>query len=66
MAGQDRGRRKRRRTQAIAGTGGGGGVADRGHGNAEQQAKGREALVEFRRKLYGILAEDDTPPHNGS
>jgi DNA-binding PadR family transcriptional regulator len=35
-------------------------------GTPEQQAKGREALVEFRRKLYSILAEDDTPPHNGS
>jgi DNA-binding MarR family transcriptional regulator len=35
-------------------------------GTPEQQVKGREALVEFRRKLYSILAEDDTPPHNGS
>jgi DNA-binding PadR family transcriptional regulator len=35
-------------------------------GTPQQQAKGREALVEFRRKLYSILAEDDTPPHNGS
>ena len=29
-------------------------------GSPEQQAKGREALIEFRRKLYAILAEDDT------
>ena len=28
-------------------------------GSAEQQARGREALVELRRKLYGILAEGD-------
>lgn len=28
-------------------------------GTAEQQERGREALVELRRKLYGILAEDD-------
>lgn len=28
-------------------------------GSPEQQAKGREALIEFRRKLYGILADDD-------
>ena len=28
-------------------------------GTPEQQAKGREALVELRRKLYGILSEDD-------
>ena len=28
-------------------------------GTPEQQAKGREALVELRRKLYAILAEDD-------
>ena len=35
-------------------------------GTPEQQAKGREALVEFRRKLYSILAEDDSAPDNGS
>src|SRR6187200_3002785 len=35
-------------------------------GSPEQQAKGREALVEFRRKLYSILAEDDSAPDNGS
>jgi DNA-binding PadR family transcriptional regulator len=29
-------------------------------GSPEQQVKGREALIEFRRKLYAILAEDDT------
>jgi len=29
-------------------------------GTPEQQAKGREALIDLRRKLYGILAEDDT------
>jgi DNA-binding PadR family transcriptional regulator len=28
-------------------------------GTPEQQAKGREAIVELRRKLYNILAEDD-------
>jgi DNA-binding PadR family transcriptional regulator len=28
-------------------------------GTPEQQAKGREALVELRRKLYAILSEDD-------
>ena len=28
-------------------------------GSPEQQAKGREALLDFRRRLYGILAEDD-------
>jgi DNA-binding PadR family transcriptional regulator len=28
-------------------------------GNREQQAKGREALVELRKKLYAILAEGD-------
>jgi hypothetical protein len=33
-------------------------------GTPEQQSKGRDALVEFRRKLYAILAEDDTTPHN--
>jgi DNA-binding PadR family transcriptional regulator len=33
-------------------------------GTPEQQAKGRDALMEFRRKLYSILAEDDTTPHN--
>jgi DNA-binding PadR family transcriptional regulator len=35
-------------------------------GTPEQQAKGREALVELRKKLYSILAEDDSAPHNGS
>ena len=35
-------------------------------GTPEQQAKGREALVELRRKLYSILAEDDSAPDNGS
>jgi DNA-binding PadR family transcriptional regulator len=35
-------------------------------GTPEQQAKGREALVEFRRKIYSILAEDDPAPDNGS
>ena len=29
-------------------------------GTPEQQAKGREALIDLRRKLYAILAEDDT------
>ena len=29
-------------------------------GTPEQQAKGREALIDLRRKLYTILAEDDT------
>ncbi len=29
-------------------------------GTPEQQAKGREALIELRRKLYAILAEEDT------
>ena len=33
-------------------------------GTPEQQAKGRDALVEFRRKLYSILAEDDITPEN--
>ena len=33
-------------------------------GTPEQQAKGRDALVEFRRKLYSILAEDDVAPEN--
>jgi len=33
-------------------------------GTPEQQAKGRDALMEFRRKLYSILADDDTTPHN--
>jgi DNA-binding PadR family transcriptional regulator len=28
-------------------------------GTAEQQARGREALIELRRKLYAILSEDD-------
>jgi DNA-binding PadR family transcriptional regulator len=28
-------------------------------GTPEQQAKGREALIELRRKLYAILAEDE-------
>ena len=35
-------------------------------GTPEQQAKGREALSELRRKLYSILAEDDSAPDNGS
>ena len=35
-------------------------------GTPDQQAKGREALADFRRKLYAILAEDETPPDNGS
>jgi DNA-binding PadR family transcriptional regulator len=35
-------------------------------GTPEQQAKGREALVELRKKLYSILAEDDSAPDNGS
>jgi DNA-binding PadR family transcriptional regulator len=35
-------------------------------GTPDQQAKGREALVEFRRKLYAILAEEGTAPDNGS
>ena len=35
-------------------------------GTPAQQAKGRDALVEFRRKLYSILAEDETAPDNGS
>jgi DNA-binding PadR family transcriptional regulator len=35
-------------------------------GTPDQQAKGREALVELRRKLYAILAEDESAPHNGS
>ena len=35
-------------------------------GTPDQQAKGREALADFRRKLYSILAEDETPPDNGS
>jgi DNA-binding PadR family transcriptional regulator len=29
-------------------------------GTHEQQAKGREALIELRRKLYAILSEDDS------
>jgi DNA-binding PadR family transcriptional regulator len=33
-------------------------------GTPEQQAKGRDALMEFRRKLYAILAEDDTAADN--
>jgi DNA-binding PadR family transcriptional regulator len=33
-------------------------------GTPDQQAKGRDALVEFRRKLYSILAEDETAPDN--
>jgi hypothetical protein len=33
-------------------------------GTPEQQAKGRDALMEFRRKLYSILAEDDIAPDN--
>ena len=28
-------------------------------GTPEQQAQGREALVEMRKRLYAILAEDD-------
>ena len=35
-------------------------------GTPGQQAKGRDALEEFRRKLYSILAEDETAPDNGS
>jgi DNA-binding PadR family transcriptional regulator len=35
-------------------------------GTPEQQAKGREALAELRKKLYSILAEDDPAPDNGS
>ena len=35
-------------------------------GTPAQQAKGRDALVEFRKKLYSILAEDETAPDNGS
>ena len=35
-------------------------------GTPEQQAKSRDALVEFRRKLYAILAEDDPAPDNES
>ena len=35
-------------------------------GTPEQQAKGRDALVELRKKLYSILAEDDSAPDNGS
>lgn len=35
-------------------------------GTPDQQAKGREALVELRRKLYSILAEDESAPDNGS
>jgi DNA-binding PadR family transcriptional regulator len=35
-------------------------------GTPEQQVKGREALVELRRKLYSILAEDESAPDNGS
>jgi DNA-binding PadR family transcriptional regulator len=33
-------------------------------GTPEQQAKGRDALVELRRKLYSILAEDDATAEN--
>jgi DNA-binding PadR family transcriptional regulator len=33
-------------------------------GTPEQQAKGRDALVELRRKLYSILAEDDAGAEN--
>jgi DNA-binding PadR family transcriptional regulator len=29
-------------------------------GTSEQQAQGREALIELRRKLYAILSEDDS------
>jgi DNA-binding PadR family transcriptional regulator len=35
-------------------------------GTPEQQAKSRDALVELRKKLYSILAEDDSAPDNGS
>jgi DNA-binding PadR family transcriptional regulator len=35
-------------------------------GTPDQQAKGRDALVEFRKKLYAILAEDESTPDNGS
>ena len=28
-------------------------------GTPEQQAQGREALIELRKRLYAILAEDD-------
>jgi DNA-binding PadR family transcriptional regulator len=34
-------------------------------GTPEQQAKGREALVELRRKLYSILAEDESEGETG-
>ncbi|WP_371404809.1 PadR family transcriptional regulator [Kribbella sp. NBC_00662] len=33
-------------------------------GTPEQQAKAREAVGDLRRKLYGILAEDDDNPEN--
>jgi DNA-binding PadR family transcriptional regulator len=33
-------------------------------GTPEQQAKGRDALLELRRKLYSILAEDDATAEN--
>ncbi|MER7248019.1 PadR family transcriptional regulator [Kribbella sp. NPDC000426] len=33
-------------------------------GTPEQQAKAREAVGDLRRKLYGILAEDDDSPEN--
>jgi DNA-binding PadR family transcriptional regulator len=33
-------------------------------GTPAQQAKGRDALIEFRRKLYSILAEDDVSAEN--
>ena len=33
-------------------------------GTPEQQREGRDALVELRRKLYSILAEDDITPEN--
>jgi DNA-binding PadR family transcriptional regulator len=33
-------------------------------GTPEQQAKAREAVGDLRRRLYGILAEDDDSPEN--
>jgi hypothetical protein len=33
-------------------------------GTPDQQAKAREAVGDLRRKLYGILAEDDDSPEN--
>jgi DNA-binding PadR family transcriptional regulator len=35
-------------------------------GTPDQQAKGREALVELRRKLYAILSEDDSSENEPS